>query len=364
MLEEITNNPEFQVMEEPEHPRGLAFIRTIESLTPIEGADLIECAQVLGWYLVVKKEEFQVGDPCVFFEIDSLLPEEEVFEFMRPRNFRVKTIKLRGQVSQGLALPLSSFKWGDPLFGEDQLPQVDDDITEYLCVKKWEPKTAGPRSAAAKGNFPGFLRKTDEERIQNCFRKMEPYFDDTHLWVGTEKLDGSSVTYYVRDGVFGVCSRNLDLKLEEEPNHTLAPMLEWAKRNDMEAKMRRLGDNFAFQGEIIGPGIQGNKYGLKTHEVYFFNAWDISGYSYFSHESLGKLLAIAGLRPVPLIETKCLLACSVSRLVDLSIRKSTLNPVVEMEGVVWRPLQEIEIPRHGRASFKVINPKFLLKYDE
>ena len=349
--------------EEPEHPRRLATIQTIENLTPIEGADFIECAQVLGWYLVTKKGEFKIGDPCVFFEIDSLLPDEPVFEFMRNRGFRVKTVKFKRQISQGLALPMDAFKWGLPLFGEDQYPNMGDDVTEHLGVKKWEPKGGAKILAAhAKGNFPAFLRKTDEERIQNCFKAVSPHFD--HQWEAREKLDGSSVTYYMKDGEFGVCSRNLDLKLEGGENQAATPMVQWARDNYMAGKMALIGGNFALQGEIVGPGIQKNKYGLEKHEVYFFNYFDIEVHQWGHPHQLGGILEDMGLKECPYIDTFRLVNITVSALVAFATRKSLLNPKIEMEGIVCRPVEGFNIDRHGRASFKVLNPKFLLKYDE
>jgi hypothetical protein len=213
--------------------RKLASIQRIGKVLPIEGADAIEIVTVNSWKVVSKKGEFKEGDLCVYFEIDSFLPMEKDFEFLRKSSykkmgdlegFRLKTIKLRGQVSQGLCLPLSILEkedemkigiskqpWGDQL----QLGPYDDaivieegaDVTEYMCVLKYEPPIPAELSGKVKGGFPGFIRKTDEERIQNMTKEYDS-MRDKHYYV-TEKLDGSSATYYFRDGVFGVCSKAL-----------------------------------------------------------------------------------------------------------------------------------------------------------
>lgn len=326
--------------------RKLASIQKIKDLQPIEGADLIERATVLGWHLVVKKGEFQVGDYCIYCEVDSILPEIPEFEFLRPRHFRIKTVRMRGQISQGIAFPVSLLS--------NLPPKEGMDFTELLHVVKYEPPVPIGMGGQTKGAFPGFIPKTDEIRIQSVpdvltrAKGVECYI--------SEKLDGTSVTYYMRDGEFGVCSRNLDL-LETEKN------IHWkiARQEDMESKLQ--GHNIAIQGEIIGPGVQGNKYKLATHELRVFNVFDIDRYEYFSYDELVAFLAEVGLTGVPLLGICILGEDTVDDLVVLAEAKSVINHNLQREGIVIRSKVEQRDPELGRLSFKVINPKFLLKYD-
>jgi len=256
--------------------RKLASIQIIDNLSPIVGADLIEVATVKGWKLVVKKGEFKEGEMAIYCEIDSFLPIKEEFEFLRKSSykkvgeqegFRLKTIKLRGQISQGLLLPIASLK--DKIYPDQYKSlQVGDEVTEAMGIWKYEPPIPAELSGIAKGSFPNFIQKTDEERIQNLtdvftnFRKS--------LFYVTEKLDGSSATYYINNEVFGVCSRNLEL-LENEGNS----FWKVGRRLNLEEKLKATGRNICLQGELVGEGVQGNPYKLKGQHVYFFNAFDI-----------------------------------------------------------------------------------------
>ena len=139
--------------------RKLASIQHIKNLEPIEGADAIEKATVLGWQVVVKKGEYKVGDLTVYIEIDSLLPETSDFEFMRKNKFRVRTIRLRGQVSQGICFQPS-------ILPPDFILDEDADCTEALGIVKYEPPVPAHLAGIAKGRFPGFIPKTDETRVQ------------------------------------------------------------------------------------------------------------------------------------------------------------------------------------------------------
>lgn len=221
--------------------RKLVTIRKIKKLLSIGGADFIEMAQVDDWCVVVKKGEFLAGDSCLFFEIDSMLPDEPRYSFLgTPKKYlvdlrhRLKTIKLRKVISQGLALPLSNFPEIHSSFC------LGDDVTELLGVVKYDPELTtgggtsgkGVRTGDAQGKFPSFLPKTDQERIQNLPHYYELYRD--HMWEETLKLDGSSLTAFKvaiepttwqkvkrlfgfkqPTSRFGVCSRNLELKLDD-----------------------------------------------------------------------------------------------------------------------------------------------------
>lgn len=332
--------------------RKLASIQKIKEIEAIEGADAIEKAYVLGWQLVIRKGEFSVGDLCVYCEIDSIMPDKPEFEFVRAKSNRIKTIRLRGQISQGICFPLSVLPEGTEI-------AEDMDVTDILGVTKFEPPIPANLAGTVKGMFPSFIPKTDETRVQ-VLEKVLTAHAGTMCYV-TEKLDGSSVTFYMKDGEFGVCSRNLDLEFSEDNS-----MWKFAVVNKVEDKLRALNRNIALQGEIIGEGIQKNKYKSRGQSIYFFNVFDIDAYSYFSLKETRTLLAELELNMVPVLDEKYILESSVDALIAKSKLKSVLNADTIAEGIVIRPVEE-KIDKQvmqGRISFKAINPDFLIKYDE
>ncbi|MFH1319511.1 MAG: RNA ligase (ATP) [Bacteroidota bacterium] len=327
--------------------RKLASIQKIIALGPIEDADSIEKATVLGWQLVVKKGDFNVGDLCVYCEIDSLLPERPGFEFLMPYKMRIKTIKLRGQISQGICFPLSI------LPPETEIKE-DKDVTEILGIKKHEPPVPAHLSGIAKGKSPSFIPKTDEPRVQ-IYQEVLNKYKGEKCFI-TEKLDGSSVTYYIKDGGFGVCSRNLEL-IETDEN----TLWKVAREQDIENKLRSLNKNYAIQGELVGEGIQKNTLKLKGQTVYFFNFFDIDKYKYLDFHEFISVFQTLGLYTVPLIDKNFELTNDINELVNISIGRSLINPDAWREGIVIRPLHEIF--DNGRVSFKAVNPKYLLKHE-
>lgn len=337
--------------------RKLASIQKIKKLEPIANADAIEKATVLGWQLVVKKGEFKEGDFCVYCEIDSIMPDKPEFEFLKPRGMRVRTVRLRGEISQGIAFPLSILPASVDI-------KEDVDVTELLGVIKYEPPIPACLSGKIKGTFPSFIPKTDETRVQILQKVLDKYKGE-HGYI-TEKLDGSSATYYVNEGVFGCCSRNMDL-LEDADNS----FWKCARQLNIEEKLRSLDKNIAIQGELIGEGVQGNKYNLKGQTVYFFNAFDIDNFQYLPFREFMDLMYDLGLETVPIVVDKTIIHNDINMYVDFSILKSSLNLDVWAEGIVVRPHKEKidlllsnEKFHNGRVSFKVINPEFLIKYGE
>jgi RNA ligase (TIGR02306 family) len=332
--------------------RKLATIRVISDIRPIEGADMIELATVGGWNIVVAKNVgHKVGDHVVYCEIDSFLPIKEEFEFLRKSSykkmgdqegFRLKTIKLRGQVSQGLILPMS-------VFGDFSWTAYEGlDVTNRLGIVKYEPPIPAELSGKVKGGFPSFLRKTDEERIQNLVKEYDEYkLTSQHQFYMTEKLDGSSATFYMNDGVFGVCSRNLEL-LETEGN----TFWKVARELDLENKFKNKG-NICLQGELIGEGIQGNPYKIKGQTVHFFNGFDIDTQTRMNINDFLILLDELELLSVPILDVVFLLPDTVEGMLKLAEDKSRLNKLTEREGVVVRSLD-------NTISFKAISNKFLL----
>lgn len=329
--------------------RHLASIQKIKNLEPIENADAILKATVLGWQLVVRKDEFQIGDLCVYIEIDSVLPDRPEFEFLRKRSNRIRTIRLRGQISQGVCLPLTILPEGTAI-------EEGTDVTEILNITKYEPPIPAQLAGTMRGNFPSFIPKTDETRIQILGNLLEKYEGETCFV--TEKLDGSSVTYYLKDGEFGVCSRNLDLK--ETVGNSFWKI---AREMDVENKLKSLGSNVAIQGELIGEGIQKNKYKLRGQTVRFFNVFDIDNYKYFDFADFTETLERLELPIVPILSTDFSLIKDISALTEMATIKSTLRKETHAEGIVIRPLME-KTDRVGRVSFKSINPKFLLKFED
>lgn len=332
--------------------RKLASVRKISDIQSIPGADMIELAIVDGWKVVVAKNVgHKVGDMVVYCEIDSFLPIKEEFEFLRKSSykkmsdgtegFRLRSIKLKGQISQGLILPLKDLQ----LPNKDLL-EVGMDVTKELGIVKYEPPISAELSGKVKGLFPSFLRKTDESRIQNLSSEYEDL--KKHKYYVTEKLDGSSATFYSKDGVFGVCSRNLEL-LETEGN----TFWKVARELKLEEWLTSQDVNYSIQGELIGESVQGNPYKIKGQTVGFFNAFNIDTQEYLGLEEFEKLISSMGLKVVPILDRDFTLPDTIDELLSYADEKSVLNSNFDREGVVIRSLDR-------KISFKVISNKFLL----
>lgn len=332
--------------------RKLASIRKIDAIAPIDGADAIEVAVVGGWKVVVKKGEFAVGDRAVYCEIDSWIPTElapflskgkEPREFEGIKGERLRTVKLRGQLSQGLLLNLDDVLSGTHSF------DVDDDVSEALGIVKWEMPVNAQLAGQVKGNFPSLIPKTDQERVQNLKKELE-VLPSSVLFEVTEKLEGSSMTCYLIDGEFGVCSRNMDLKRDENNAFWATAM-----REDVEAKMRDTGPDaqFAIQGELIGPGIQGNIYKLSQPEFYVFDVYNIQAGEYLKPAARRALIDRMGLKHVPLINPGYSVVPSIDGLLEAAEGASVLNAKQEREGIVFKQID-------GGMTFKAISNKYLI----
>jgi RNA ligase (TIGR02306 family) len=350
--------------------RKLATIRKIDTLTPIDGADAIECATVGGWKVVAQKGLYKEGDLAVYFEIDSWIPTllapflskgKEPREFEGVKGERLKTIKLRGQLSQGLLMPVHNDKTGTYLMiytdetGEYSLTVAEgDDVTEALGIKKWEKPMNAQLAGVCKGNFPTLIPKTDQERCQNLKKEIVAANEAGLKFEITEKLEGSSMTVYLMKGEFGVCSRNMDLK-ETEGNSFWAT----ARKDDIEAKMRAVDEywDFAIQGELIGPGIQGNIYNLKETEFRVFDVYNIQTGEYLKPAARRDLIGWMDLKHVPVIAATAdmydtLGLTDIPQLLGFAEGKSVLGDT-EREGVVFKQVD-------GGMSFKAISNAYLM----
>ena len=340
--------------------RKLASVQRVLAIHPIENADAIELAQINGWQCVVKKGEFVPGDLGVFFEIDAIPPELPQLAFLwtsrtadapqpRPGNFRIKTMRLRGALSQGLLMPPSQFDLPETL-------AEGNDLTAILGVGKWEPPV--PMGMGDwRAPFPALVRKTDEMRVQS----VPGVLDELHglPYVITIKCDGTSATYCIdpRTDEFHACGRNQSV-LDGENHYWRV-----ARRYDIEAALRK-APHLAVQGEICGPGIQKNRLGLKEVGFYAFNVYDMQRGRYLDHDDVRAFLAESGLPAVPVLEEGDSFAHTLESLLALAEGKydGTQN---EREGIVIRPRQERNsLLLAGRLSFKAISNRFLLKEGE
>lgn len=378
--------------------RKLATLRRVTEIAPIEGADLIELAIIDGWQCVVKKGEFQVGSLGVYFEIDSFLPATDArYKFLEPRfikwqdkvGARIKSMKLKGQLSQGLLLPIRDFPEANfqletaglgVALGDDQSQaKIDEaiaeiDLTELLGIEKWEKPLPACLGGTARGNFPGFIPKTDQERVQNVRNLFQKWGEE--LFQVSTKMDGSSMSvYYVAkesqrfvqnaqpdaegnlpDELSGVCSRNLDL-VDVEGNQF------WKTAHELQLieKLRDLGLNICLQGELCGSGIQSNFEGFPEgfYNFYLFDVWDIDSQTYWGPPAVEALAVQFGIEHVPVH--------GYTYLADMAPNGTIQDLLVRAEGTgVNGRKREGIVFKHASSgfSFKAISNSYLLKHGE
>lgn len=341
--------------------RAMASIQRIAEVKAIPEADKICAYRVNGWWIVDQVGKYVVGDLVVYAEPDSWVPTElapflskgkEPREFNGVKGEKLRTIRLKKQLSQGLLFPLSVLAVKTPSgnYLGDWEQFEGHDVSERLGIVKWE---APPEftSADAKGSFPSFIIKTDQERVQNCFEEVAQHFE-TETWEVTEKAEGSSMTIYNRDGDFGVCSRNLDLK--ESDSNTY-----WKMATELGLKDKLIGSNLniAIQGELIGPGIQDNIYNLSKHMFLVFDIFDINKFEYYAPDARRFLTKLLGLTDVPVLATQSSLnneTCET--LLNLADGQSVLGTIGCLrEGLVFKANS------YKRISFKAVSNKYLEK---
>ncbi|GBU27434.1 hypothetical protein R84B8_00964 [Treponema sp. R8-4-B8] len=330
--------------------RSLVTIQKVREVTAIPDSDFLELAHVMGWQCVVKKGEFKAGDMGVYYEVDSFLPLDERYEFLRAtsyrdnvdngKGFRIRTLKMRGQLSQGLFLPLEKFP---------ELAGLSEgaDVTEKLNVKKWYiPETANAGGTII-GERPYGIPASDEIRIQSALELLEelkgkPYYITT-------KMDGTSGIVYYIDGKIGCCSRNKEIK-DEESSLYWTPVYKYG----LKEKFAKFGKNIVITGEICGPGIQRNKLRLTGIDWYVFDVKDWDAGKYFPYDEAVKLCAELGLPTVPLEERGEQFDYSLETLLEKARGKYPSG--LDKEGIVVRSTLSPKA-----ISFKVLNNDALLK---
>ena len=333
--------------------RKMAYVAVITDVFDIEGADRIVQYEIdNGWKVIDQKGKYQVNDVVVYCAIDSWVPSSVAPFLTKPDRFprlyeniegeKLRTIRLKGALSQGLILNLSI------LSEYTEAIVVGGDVSQFLNITKWEaPEEA--IHADTKGGFPQFLYKSDQERIQNCYLSMSKEFE-TQTWTISEKVEGQSFTAYLKDDEFGVCSRNLNLK---DSDNTF-----WntARKYDLENKLRNLGRNLSIVGEQYGSNISGNIYGMREISLLVYDIFDIDAQVYLNPVERLTMIADLGLVSVPIFDTNASLqGKSLSDILAMADGKSVLGFTNTLrEGLVFSANSD------KRVSFKAISDKYLL----
>ena len=331
--------------------RALASIARISDLSPIAGADRIELARVTGWQCVVKKGEFRAGDLAVYLEIDAVPPDREAFAWLwqpkgqtgvaQPVTFRIRTLRLRNTLSQGLLMPLAQAGLTTGAEG--------DDVTELLGITKYEPPAPSGMGDWRAG-FPSLAPKTDEMRVQAVPAVLDELRGQP--FIATVKMDGTSSTFVMIDGALHACGRNHSIAEGEN--------LYWyvAKKHRLAEVLA--GSSLAIQGEIVGPGVQKNPVGLKDKTLFVFNLYDTRTGEHLSDTQLREFCGKHDLQPVPLAFAGERFDETVDSL--LSKAEGTYADTSnQREGIVIRPTTPMRSTAlGGRLSFKAISNRYLL----
>lgn len=339
--------------------RKLASIQTIDNLTPIEGADKIECAQILGWKVIVKRGEHRIGDRIVYCETDSVLPQLPEFEFLSKVKYRIKTIRMKGQISQGICFPMSLLK-NKPA----EQYELGEEVTEELGIIKYEPpeeaQRGGPNKGKTRSNFPPEVHKTDETRIQSVPKLLGELRGVEHYV--SVKIDGTSSTFVNLNGDIHACSRTRSVKDEDDNIYW------WiAKKYGIIDALKDAGP-FAIQGEIAGywnpngtSPIQKNPLKLTETELFVFNVFKWDEQRYLSFDDFISFCRRYRLPTVPIINDGLMLNHTIDELLEMA--KGTYPSGNIREGLVYRPkVERYSQVLKGRASFKVINNDYLLRF--
>ena len=398
--------------------RELAYVVIIDDITPIEGYDRVELAHVGGWTVVVGKGEFKAGDPAIYFEIDSKLPEVEPFtnmEFLAKKKYKVKTQKMCRRISQGLLMSAANFGWRIVEGGNYAIVdnngnyhRVDEEsrfLTKQLGVTYAVAEDNTRKAASAdkykkmaqrhgklfskqpfrwlmkrtwgkkllfvffgkkkdkKSEWPSWVAKTDEERIQN----MPWILKDKEPWIATEKIDGTSTTFTLKRGngfkkdEFYICSRNVVFdKPDKACYYDTNVYIEMAEKYDIYNKMKNLLNHFTdcdwitIQGETYGAGIQKRDYHITDHNFMAFNFITSKEGRWGTEKMVELLQKLMGIPCVPIIDTNFILPDTVEELLEYATNHSVLDNDLR-EGIVFRS-------KDGSKSFKAVSNEYLMKY--
>lgn len=358
--------------------RKLVTLRSVREIVEIPDADFIELAKIDGWQCVVKKGEFQVGSHCIYFEIDSIVPDWPTFAFLKGHR-RIRTMKLRKVLSQGLALPISALN--DPNIKLDHDAIVfneGDDLTEVFEVIKYEPNLPAHLKGKVLSTFPtNLIPKTDQERIQNIKGILERFKEES--FVVSEKIDGSSATYFYdfEHQKFGVCSRNmlLDHNSEENVENTYVKIAKEKKIEEVLTKYCTINQcSIALQGELAGPGIQKNRLKLDKIDFYIFDIYNIDAQQYFVHDAMVDIVAELNRLYIIMFDDSKPFRTVPYFFLDYSTNGKTVDDLLELvststsllskgkpiEGMVFKLRYFEETQINYYMSFKVINNNYLL----
>jgi len=405
--------------------RELAYVVIVDAVTPIKGYDRVELAHVGGWTVVVGKGEFHAGDPAIYFEIDSQLPEVEPFtnmEFLAKKHYKIKTQKMCKSISQGLLMSAANFGWKKSAENAGDFPYIKDNegichftndesrfLTKQLNVTyavpednarkansvdkykkmaqrngklfshqpfKWLMKKEWGRkllfiffgSKKDKTGWPAWVKKTDEERIENL-----PYlFEDKSPWIATEKIDGTSTTFTLKRGKglfkkdeFYICSRNVCF---DRPNkncfYETNVYIEMAEKYNIYNKMKHLLETkykdcewITIQGETYGTGIQKRDYHMTEHNFMAFNL--ISSKNGRENSLIMKdiLEKENGIPCVPIVADSYTLPGTLEELREFVDSDTSVIDGEIREGIVFRSTD-------GSRSFKCVSPTYLMKYHQ
>lgn len=346
--------------------RKLASIQRVWDVQPIEGSDFLEQVKVEGWTVVANKGDFQKGDLAVYFEIDSFLPVRPEFEFLRKTSykntdimgegFRLRTIKLRGVLSQGLVLPISTFK---------ELPadiELGTDVTEKLGVKKWEIEERATTGGTVIGTLPYDVPHTDETRVQSEPELIQA-FGGYEYYIST-KMDGSSHSLSVDENGFHVCGHNYEYK-----DDGTSSFFEFVKQRGYEETTRKYKEEQGYsiltiQGEFCAPGIQKNRLRLTKPEWYVFTIR--TNGQRVGLKRMQEICEALNMPTVPIEEVGTNLAEKYPTVEALLERADGDYPNGgKKEGIVVRTTEPVynEIIG-GPLSMKIVSNKYLLKNEE
>lgn len=335
----------------------LVCIAVVEKIDDIPNADRIQVASLknIGWKVVVRKNEFKVGDFCCYIQIDTILPFASWSDFLRDKKdptkpIRLRTVKMKGQISQGLLIPISILPTSEYTEGMD--------VTEIAGVKKYEKPVPLSMAGQVAGVFPSILHKTDEVNVQNVPNVLNEMKGLETYW--TVKCDGTSATFANIEGTIHVCSRNLSLK---EGDNIYWKMYH---KYDISKALTDCPD-YAIQGEICGPSIQKNKLALTEHKLFVFDVYNFRSGKYLNYHDREDFCREYGLETVPLLKL-CTFDFTMEQLLEMA--KGTYDSGQRREGIVIRPAIETYSPTieayegRSRMSFKVLNNDYLEKDEE